>query len=163
LTDYLDVRGNIAGVTTAALDITSHKRIEEALREREEMLSLALGACGSGTWSWNLERNACKWSDEYFRILGFEPGSLEPSEEAGLSRIHPDDLLQYKEAVQSAIENRTQMDLVYRVIWLDSSIHWVRALSRTYYNEHDQPVRMSGIAIDITGQKQVEIEPEAEA
>jgi PAS domain S-box-containing protein len=49
---YLDDQGRVAGATTAALDITGRKQVEEELRAREDMLCLALGACGAGKWSW---------------------------------------------------------------------------------------------------------------
>jgi PAS domain-containing protein len=45
-----------------------------------------------GNWEWDLETQNLKWSDEVYRIFGFDPGSFEPSAEAFEGTIHPDDL-----------------------------------------------------------------------
>lgn len=153
--------GQLAGAVGVNVDITRRKRAEEMLRESEAMRRLALTAGRAGAWSWDLRANRLQWSDEYYRIFGFEPGSIQPSAEAGFSRVHPDDRPGIEALVHEAIERSKPIDQVHRVIWPDGSVHWVRGISQVFYDEQGQPYRMAGLAMDITEQKQAEIELEA--
>lgn len=139
-------------------DRTEQKQREASLRESEEMLRLALAAGQAGAWSWDLTTNALQWSDEYFRIFGFQPGSFQPTIEAGLLRIHQEDLPQVEAAIRHAVDHCLPIDVVHRLIWPDGSLHWVRGVSRVFDDESGKPVRMAGLAIDITAQKQAELQ-----
>jgi PAS domain S-box-containing protein len=152
---YYDDRGNIAGVTTAALDITGRRMMEEALRKWEEMLSLALSVTGAGAWSWDLKKNTYEWSDSCYHLLGLESGSIEPTENALFDRLVKDDAPSFKAAIENAVGNGTQVDIECRVILSESSIRWIRVLARTIFSKEGLPVQVSGIVIDITDQKQV--------
>lgn len=154
-------QGEYLGALAMFMDINERRQAEAALRENEEMLRLALTAGRAGAWSWDLTTDILHWSDEYYRIFGFEPGSIPPSVEAGFNRIHPDDLPRINDVVRDAIERGTQIDTVHRVIWPDGLVHWVRGISRAFYQEQGKPVRMAGIAMDITEQKQAEIDLQA--
>src|SRR5215510_6979050 len=62
-----------------------------SLPEREELLLEAERVAHMGTWTWDLGSGRVTWSDEMFRILGLEPGSITPSVEVFFARIHPED------------------------------------------------------------------------
>ncbi len=153
----------MAAIQVVARDITARKERESALRDAlqavsqsEELRRLALTAGQTGAWSWDLRSNRLQWSDEYYRIFGLEPGSLEPSPEDGFSRVHPDDRARVEASVREAIAKGAAMDITHRVIWQDGSIHWVRGLSQMFFDEQGRPARMAGLTIDITPQKQAE-------
>jgi PAS domain S-box-containing protein len=97
----------------------------------------------------------CEWSDDYYQLLGFKPGNIEPSQEAGLSVVHPDDISKVAEAVKLALDQEKQVEIIHRVIWQDSSIHWILELIKTIKNNEGEPIRVTAIAIDITNQKQL--------
>lgn len=151
-----DDQGQIKGAINSWRDITERKQAEKALSEREEMLQLALSAGNAGAWSWDLTTNTVQWSPEYDRIFGFEPGTIEPTVEAGFSRIHPEDYLRIEVVTQDAIAQGKKIDEVHRVIWPDGSVHWVRGLSQAFYDPQGKPERLAGIALDVTAEKQEE-------
>jgi two-component system, sensor histidine kinase len=148
---WCDDQGNVAGVTTAAIDITGHKLAEEVLRDREEMLSMTLSATGAGIWSWDLQADIHEWSDGFYRILGLMPGDVEPSLESLFSLINPEDIPNVRAALDSVIQDKTQLDFQYRIILPDQSIRIVRAISRGFFDVQGQPVRINGIVLDVTG------------
>jgi PAS domain S-box-containing protein len=150
--------GSEARILTGIEDITERKQAVDDLRESEEMLRLALSAGQAGAFHWDLENMSMQWSEEYFRIFGFEPGSIEPTAEAGLSRIHPDDRQHVEAALQKAIEEGTHIDMIYRLLLPDGSTRWVRGIARTFNSEQGNPFRMAGLAIDISEHKQAELE-----
>src|SRR6185437_11494682 len=80
-----------------------------------------------GSWEFTLSdfndlSNSMRyWSDETYRILGFEPGSIKASNDAFLNRLHPDDLPLLKEALRRSIEDGEVYDLVHRIVLQDGT------------------------------------------
>ena len=138
----------------AATDVTAGKLSEEALRGSEERLRLALEVGGLGTWDRNLVTGECAWSDNQYRIFGFSVGEVEPSEEAWLQRVHPDDLDDLKRALAAARDEHTVFEREHRVIHPDGSIRWCFARGQFYYDAGDRPIRMIGVVEDTTERRE---------
>ncbi|MHC4170532.1 MAG: PAS domain-containing sensor histidine kinase, partial [Planctomycetota bacterium] len=60
-------------------DVTVRKVVEMSLRESQTNLALAQQIAHVGSWEWNLETGAISWSDETYRLFGFDPGQVEPT------------------------------------------------------------------------------------
>jgi two-component system, sensor histidine kinase and response regulator len=73
------------------IDIAERKRVEEALRESEERLSMALAMGNAGIWEWNLKSNEVHFDARFHAILGYEPGELPTTLQEWLLYHHPDD------------------------------------------------------------------------
>ena len=72
-------------------DVDKRRKDEEAVRESERRLRVALVAGRMGAWSYDLTTGAQRWDESQYRLLGLDP-SLPPSRELFLSVVHPDDL-----------------------------------------------------------------------
>uniref|UniRef100_B8HLZ2 histidine kinase n=1 Tax=Cyanothece sp. (strain PCC 7425 / ATCC 29141) TaxID=395961 RepID=B8HLZ2_CYAP4 len=153
-----DQSGQTRGSVGAFLNITERKRAEQNLRDNEQQLKLALQAAKAGAWSWELATNCLYWSDEYYRVFGLEPGSIEPSYENGFSRLHPDDREWVERETTEAIAQGKNTNLEYRILLPDGTFRWVVGIGQMFFDEWQQPVRMAGIVVDITERKQVEAE-----
>lgn len=102
------------------------------LRKSERMMANAERIGHFGCWEFDmadtskLEGNALRWSDEVFRIFGYEPGAIEVTIENFYAGVHPDDLERVKELSLKAFQTFTPVSYEHRVIRPDGSMRWVR-------------------------------------
>ena len=148
--------GEVIGVLGVSRNISIRKRVEKELIELKDRLSLALRAGGIGTWDYDIENNKIMWDDGMFQLYGFPPDNFTANYEAWYSKIHPDDQERCSQEISAALRGEKEFDTEFRVIWPDSSIHHIRALSNLTRNSEGKPVRMIGTNYDITVQKQSE-------
>jgi PAS domain S-box-containing protein len=119
-------------------------------------LRLALQAARAGTWEWDMVTNRARWCAENFGVLGYEPGAVEPSYENWLAAVHPDDREEAGARVAEAVKDLKDLDIEFRVVWPDGSVHWIRDMGRMVFDPSGKPVRMIGIQQDITERRQGE-------
>ncbi len=140
------------------LDITERKEAEHALQLSEERLRLALDAGAMGTWDVSLETGEVKWSEAHQRLFGLVPGQFGGTVESFWRYIHPDDLPGIKAEAARCRENRLPFRHEFRVIWPDSSLHWMSARGTFSYDPDGKPVRLLGVAWDVTERRRAEAE-----
>jgi PAS domain S-box-containing protein len=144
-------------------DVSGAKQAEEQLlRSRLRLLTalgslqLALEAARMGTWSRDLRSGAVEWSPELEKLFGLTPGSFHGTREEVLSLVHPDDRDSYRETVDSAVAERREYAVEFRITKPDQEVRWIEGRGRAFYDETGQPVRMMGVGIDITDRKRAE-------
>ncbi|NJC95864.1 MAG: PAS domain S-box protein [Anaerolineae bacterium] len=143
----------LAGFT---VDITERKRIENALEESQRRLSTAMRATKVGVWEWDMRTSQAYWSDENYRLMGWEPGAVESKYENWVKAVHPDDLPEAEAKVAEAMKNKSDLNIEFRVVWPDGSIHWINDIGSVLVDESGQPLGMYGIQMDITERKRME-------
>lgn len=136
-------------------DITERKQIEESLKQSEARLHLAQLASKSAVWDWYIASNTLFWSPEYYRLYDLDP-ALEPKYENWLRCIHPDDRERVNRKTLEALEHNIDLRVEFRVI-LSNQIKWFAGIGQVIRDENNNPLRMIGITLDITEQKQTEI------
>ena len=151
-----DEQGNITGVVAVFQDISERKAAELVLQESEARLKLALEAAHMGTWHWDILTNSIMYSDQLGPVFGLPPGIYHPTYEAFLDAVHPEDRQYVAQAVARAVGEGVDYGIEYRVIWPDGTLHWVGNKGQVYRDETGCPVRLVGVAMDITERKQVE-------
>jgi PAS domain S-box-containing protein len=130
--------------------------VERALSLSEDRLSLALDSARMGMWDWDLLTGELTWSPVCKAIFG-KPPDTPVSYPLFVETLHPDDRTQVDSLCQQAIDPsvRAPFDVQYRVLWPDGSTHWILARGRAYF-DGARPVRFTGTACDVTGQKDAE-------
>jgi GAF domain-containing protein len=78
-------------------------RAEEALRRSESFLADGQRISHTGTWGWNPSTGKVVWSEEHFRIFGFDPEKTEPSFQLFLETIHPEDRSAIERGLEDAV------------------------------------------------------------
>jgi PAS domain S-box-containing protein len=133
------------------------KRAEMALRESEELQRMALNAAQMGIWDWNIATGKEHWSTEVETIFGMPAGSFTGTYEDFFNCIHPEDCKHVIEAQAQTLTDGAEYRPEYRIIWADGSVHWVTSRGSVVRDEAGNPVRLTGVTMDITERKQMEI------
>ena len=136
-------------------DITLRKKTEMELAEQERQLLAAQSMASVGNWQADLSNGDLVWSDEIYRIFGYEPGSFEPSVKAFHQAIHPDDLIMVNESEKKA-ETTGKHDVEHRILQSDGSVRYVHELAEAETDEKGNLIKMSGTVQDITDRKLAE-------
>lgn len=144
-----NAEGVITHLIPSAVDITERNATEEALRESEARLHLAQDAGGIGVWDWDVAADAATWSDSFCRLVGLEPTPGPKSVTVFLPIVHPDDLERVRGDIESGLASGTYRS-EYRVILPSGEVRWLAAQGETISDTDDRPVRMIGVAYDIT-------------
>ncbi|GAO40956.1 putative two-component hybrid sensor and regulator [Sphingomonas changbaiensis NBRC 104936] len=153
---YRSIDNFIAGVVLTFLDVTTAVRAEAAMRESEARLQIAIEVGSLATWDWNLKSGQVTWNEMHFRMLGYEPGEIEPSYEAWAGRIHPDDLPAAEAALNAAREGRSDYEHQFRTLLPDGTIRWCAARGRYFYDAEGRDMRMIGVMEDMTERRRAE-------
>jgi PAS domain S-box-containing protein len=109
-------------------DITDRKRVDQALRDNEERLTLAFAGAHEGMWDWNLETGAVIYSPRWKQMLGYAADEIEPNITAWERLVHPDDRERANRAHQSVIDGAPRYESEFRLRHKDQ--HYIHVLSR---------------------------------
>lgn len=151
-----DATGRIVSLFGVARDVTERKQIEQALREAEARLRLALEAGRIGTWDWDMATNKIVWSRGHEELWGMEPGTFRGTYAEFDARLHPNDRAGLESAIKEAIAERNKYRHEFRVVWPDGSVHWIVGKGEALYDAAGKPVCMIGTVSDITERKEAE-------
>ena len=152
-----DSVGRVAGYRGALLDVTERVRIAESLRARTQELEAAQSLASVGTWVFDVETGAVRWSDEMFRIHGLSPETFVPTIGAAYSLVVPEDRDQLERANQSL---RTRPHIGphnYRVKLANGAIRHLVGAARVIRGPGEVGgVRILGTVLDVTSRVDLE-------
>ncbi|MGA3128852.1 MAG: PAS domain S-box protein, partial [Candidatus Korobacteraceae bacterium] len=162
-------QNEISGILTILEDITDKKENERKLREfqtrreeikskfqaSEERMRLALDMSNIGCWDWNVVTGEMAWSHTASRQMGL-PEDSPTSLKIFVHSVHPDDRKAISEALERALTCNTAVEVPYRILWPDGSLHWRSLTGRAFHDPSGTPARVVGIAMDIENRKAAE-------
>lgn len=143
--------------TVILQDVTERRAAESALREKTTSLDDAQRIAQMGNWDWDIATDRVYWSDEIYRIFGFEPQQSEISYAKLIKMVHNDDREKVNAAVDASIfDPSLEIDFEYRIIRCDGDERTVRTRGEVTTNSENQAIRVSGTIQDITETKRTE-------
>jgi PAS domain S-box-containing protein len=153
-------------VSVAALvGLASVAFVAEYLGKRElasradlnhDRLRLAMESGKSVGWDWDVKTGRDVWFGDLKTMFGVPSDHYEGRVEDFLARVHPDDRRQVWKTVTSAKQNRELCVAECRILWSDGTVRWIATQGKFYYAADGTPVRMLGIAVDISERKRAE-------
>ena len=182
-----DSNGDIVKWFGTCTDITDGKRAEEALRHREQELRKARNELEkkvaertaelrrseaylaeaqrlshTGSWALTPARGEIRyWSEECFRVLGFDPEGAPPRFETFFQRLHPDDRPGITEVLERATRERTDFTLDCRIIHAGGRIRDIHVAGHPVFSASGDLAEFVGTVIDVTERKQADEERQA--
>ena len=145
-----DEQGAITEVLGIMKDISDCKQAQDELLRQHALLNSAGKLANVGSFNWEFESNTVSWSDQLYRIHGYEPGEVDLTVEFVREHLHPDDRKQFDAVVQQRSPNDGREDHVYRIRRKDGSERIIDARSVIERNKEGVPVRRYGVVMDIT-------------
>ncbi len=137
-------------------DITDRKKAEAELQESKERLEAAASAGIVGIWDWDIPADRLVWDQVMYRLYGIREGQFGGAYAAWTAALHAEDRARVEADIQAALRGEREYAPEFRVVWPDGSVHYLKAASRTSFDEQGRPVRMVGVNYDVTAQKTVE-------
>ena len=107
-----------------------------------------------GSWEWTPGQTETRWSNELYRIYGLAPGAYRPTFEGYLSHVHPNDRGRVRTEIERAVRERAPFTLEERIVRPDGSVRHLRTWGYPVLDERNQLMRLVGICLDITEQRQ---------
>ncbi len=129
---------------------------ENKLKHQELRNTQAQQIARLGSWELDFSTQLAIWSDEHCRIYGISENNNVHSIASWLSFIHPEDVDYVSEKAAAMIANPQNKSFYYRIIRKDKTIRHIYFENKVEYDAEDIPVRMYGIAHDVTEKKNTE-------
>src|SRR5438105_346519 len=137
------------------LDV-ERQRAQDELKAGEAKLAEAQRIARVGSAEWDVASNEVTWSDEMFRMFGYEPSEVQPGYEPFLQRVHPDDRKEVEQNIAHTLRTGDPFAFDYRIVRPDGAIRIAHGEGKVVRDEAGEPARLLGTAQDITERKQIE-------
>ena len=130
---------------------------DRVLHERTRHLQVAQALAHLGSWNWDIASGKVEWSDELYRVFGYEPQSREMTFDSFVSAVLPDDHDRVLASIDDALVGAAPYDMECRIVRPDGEVRTIHCCGEIVRDGSGQPLRMSGTALDITDRKQTEL------
>lgn len=135
-------------------DVTAAVEADEERRRLVERFELATHAANAGIWEWELESGELRWDHTMRALYGVEPGAFRGRFEDWRDRLHPDDRERAVADAEGALRGERHFDTAFRVCVGDGEVRHVRGFGRVTRDAAGEPVRLTGINLDVTASRE---------
>jgi PAS domain S-box-containing protein len=143
---------NLTKYVGSALDVTEHELLTQDLHRREAYLAEAQRLSHTGSWAWNLGTGALFWSQEMFRICGYEPQQTGPTWAQFLERVHAEDRPQIEQRAKMETTAKQWVDSHgdFRIVLPDKTIKHLHSVAHPALDASGEITEIIGTVMDVT-------------
>jgi diguanylate cyclase (GGDEF)-like protein/PAS domain S-box-containing protein len=145
-----------AAIMLGIHDLSERRKAEAILRKSEKSLAQAQRVAHIGNWEYDLQRHTMFWSDEVFRIFELDPQLTNPSLEAMVQAIHPDDREGVERAYRNAVQAQLPYHMTHRLLMPDGRTKYVEEWCEISVDAQGKAVSSIGTLQDITERRYAE-------
>ncbi|MEH6745249.1 MAG: ATP-binding protein [Maribacter arcticus] len=142
------------GIILFSKDVTREKKNEEQLFIQNRLLLEAEHVANIGSFRWSLGKEEIKYSENVYRMFGFEPKELDSKYDRILTFVHPNDIEKVKNNFHKSRIDKTKTDLVFRIYTKSNDLKYMNTIGECYKKGGNW--YMVGVIRDVT--KQIEAE-----
>lgn len=138
---------------------STERMIQRELSHQEDhhRTALAHDAALAGVWEWHLKDDRNYWSEPIWALYGLQAGTAEPSFDAWVSAIHPEDRQRAIETVKTAATALQEFEVIWRVnLSADLPARWLLSRGRPHADDDGRVGRYVGIVIDVSERRRIE-------
>ncbi|MCF8244467.1 MAG: PAS domain S-box protein [Saprospiraceae bacterium] len=150
----------VIGAACYYRDITERKKSERLILQTQQMMAEAESRGHFGCWEFdlfdleNMPANDLRWSDEVYRIYGYEPQGCQPSHSLFYNAVHPDDRDAVREGIQKSLKDFSVAAIDHRIFMPNGEMRWVHEEARIIVNQDTgKPIKMVSTIHDISERK----------
>jgi PAS domain S-box-containing protein len=151
-----DARGRPVATLETNNDITERRQAEDALRRSDAYLTEAQRLSLTGSFGWKIPSGEIFWSEETFRIFGYDR-TTKPSLELIMQRTHPTDTARVRQLIERASRDGKDWDLEHQLLMPDGSIKSAHVVARVMRDESGG-IEFVGAIMDVSAAKRAELE-----
>ena len=152
----LDSSDPSRGTTFAVADVTERRRGEAELFANRALLAESQRAAKIGSWDLDLSTHALTWTEECFRIYGYDPGEFEPTLDGLWDLIVEEDRAVAKEHFAATMAAKAFAPFDVRIQRRDGAVRWVHLVGVVECDSNGVPIRLVGTQQDVTLRKEQE-------
>lgn len=151
--DAIFENGKLCKTMGVVQDITERKKAESVLLQSQARYRKAQSQGQLGHWELDVKTQAVFLSDEIYNIYNLGGNYLANGFHTLFSSIHPDDQDYFASEMAAVMKGEKNMDIVHRIVRKDGKVQYVHEIAELEKDSSGQPLRLIGMAQDITQQK----------
>jgi len=137
-------------------DVTDRIQRESALRSLHQREKTALAFADVGTLEWNIRAGVMTCSDIQLKLLGQSSSTPQLPYAQFRTLLHEDDRVAFDDAMKYCLAGHANLNLDYRIIWPDGSLHWLRSRGDAIIDQAGTAHGILCLTQDITSEKEAE-------
>jgi two-component system cell cycle sensor histidine kinase/response regulator CckA len=126
------------------------EQVARKLRQSEERFALAVAGANEGIWDWDIATDETYRSQRWYALLGYDSHEMKSTLDSWKTLVHPDDIDQSTDALQSHLNQHEPYDNEYRMRTKSGEYRWFRTRGQAIWDDQDRPVRMTGSISDVS-------------
>lgn len=154
---FIDLMARAQHLACLALESDLVKKTEAKLARQSVLLTKAETIVGLGSFEWELSSNKLSWSDQLYKIFGYDSSKPEDLKlDFFLSRVHPDDRDEASATLEEALRSRTGYRNQKRIVRPDGEVRVIESFGEVQCDSEGRPTHFAGGCLDITERQEIE-------